>query len=291
MVLPLCRYVHIDDIDVCYFTWSGSNQSTVLLVHATGFHARCWDSTVAELGSEFNVVALDMRSHGRTTTRGPYHWSRFGQDIQEFIRALDLSNLIAVGHSMGGHSIVQACAADPNRFKGLVLVDPVIPSPEALTAAKKFPSWSSVESHPVARRRNAWQSPGEMYEAFKHRHPFSLWTKRCLRDYCNWGLLFNNSQHYELACPPKAEASIYMGSRDTDLNHLFKHVRQPVCVMRAQPVTDNSQAMDFSKSPTWPNLYRQFSKGRDLYLPELTHFIPMQQPHLVAREIKRLNTL
>ena len=29
----------------------------------------------------------------------------------------------------------------------------------------------------------------------------------------------------------------------------------------------------------------QFPNGRDVYLPELTHFIPMQDPNLVARFI------
>ena len=40
--------------------------------------------------------------------------------------------------------------------------------------------------------------------------------------------------------------------------------------------------MDFTASPTWPELARQFPHGQDVYLPELTHFIPMQDPGLVA---------
>ena len=41
--------------------------------------------------------------------------------------------------------------------------------------------------------------------------------------------------------------------------------------------------MDFSLSPTWPELATRFPRGRDVYLPHLTHFIPMQDPALVAR--------
>jgi len=40
--------------------------------------------------------------------------------------------------------------------------------------------------------------------------------------------------------------------------------------------------MDFSASPTWPELAAQFPRGQDVHLPELTHFIPMQDPQLVA---------
>ena len=39
--------------------------------------------------------------------------------------------------------------------------------------------------------------------------------------------------------------------------------------------------MDFSASPTWPQLADRFSWA-DVHLPELTHFIAMQDPQLVA---------
>jgi hypothetical protein len=44
--------------------------------------------------------------------------------------------------------------------------------------------------------------------------------------------------------------------------------------------------MDFSKSPTWPELADQFEHGQDVYLPGLTHFIPMQEPRMVAAFIR-----
>jgi pimeloyl-ACP methyl ester carboxylesterase len=43
--------------------------------------------------------------------------------------------------------------------------------------------------------------------------------------------------------------------------------------------------MDFSKSPTWPGLAAALPRGRDVFLPDHTHFIPMEDPALVARFI------
>jgi hypothetical protein len=43
--------------------------------------------------------------------------------------------------------------------------------------------------------------------------------------------------------------------------------------------------MDFASSPTWHGVAAAFPDGRDVYLPELTHFIPMQDPELTARFI------
>ena len=63
-------------------------------------------------------------------------------------------------------------------------------------------------------------------------------------------------------------------------------VKVTVKVLRARQRTgERENLMDFSLSPTWPELASQFEQGEDIYLPELTHFIPMQDPDLVARHI------
>jgi len=56
--------------------------------------------------------------------------------------------------------------------------------------------------------------------------------------------------------------------------------------LRALPRDASSQEVDFSASPTWPELADQFQRGQDVLLPELSHFIPMQDPSLVADFIK-----
>jgi lipase len=56
----------------------------------------------------------------------------------------------------------------------------------------------------------------------------------------------------------------------------------PAVVLRANPRDPDSKEMDFSASPTWPQLADQFPRGQDVHLPELTHFIAMQDPQLVA---------
>ena len=38
------------DGDICWFEWGEpGNAASLLLLHATGFHARCWDQVVAAL--------------------------------------------------------------------------------------------------------------------------------------------------------------------------------------------------------------------------------------------------
>ena len=123
---PQQHTVTVRGIDMAYVEWGSGESPTVLLAHATGFHGRCWDAVARELGDGVHVVAPDLRGHGRTTKRGPYDWREFGADVTAFVEALDLTGLVAAGHSMGGHSIVQAAGRQPGRFRKLLLVDPVI---------------------------------------------------------------------------------------------------------------------------------------------------------------------
>lgn len=291
MSSPSLHFTTVNGVKTSYFQWNESAQDVVLLIHATGFHARCWDSTVAKLGPKYRVVAIELRGHGRSDKTPPYDWWTFGTDLTHFVEKLDLSNAVGVGHSMGGHCLMQACAAQPDCFRSLVLVDPVIANPQDYPAIDSVAQWDSVESHPVSRRRNEWDSPEQMFENFKERHPFSLWKEECLRDYCRWGLLKNQEDTYELACPPKVEASIYVGSRSSDVSALCAKISHPVVVFRAQPHDPNSTKLDFSKSPTWPDLHQQFINGEDRFHPELSHFIPMERPDLVAQEVIRLSQL
>ena len=282
---PTEHRIELEDSELCYFEWRGVEDSLVLLLHATGFHARCWDKTVAALPESCRVIAVDLRGHGRSSKSGPFGWFDFGNDVVNFVDALDLNNIVVAGHSMGGHCALYANSQRTNRFKSLVLVDPVVLAPEQYEDRSAANINSESVEHPIARRRAQWNSPDEMFDAFKDRHPFSLWQQTILRDYCQYGLL-RSPDGYELACPPRIEAQIYMGTGQRDLRDLLHKVTCPTVVMRAKQRIGLREMMDFSNSPTWPGLADALPNGRDIYLPDLSHFIPMQRPDLVAAEIQ-----
>lgn len=271
---------------ITYFEWGKPGGQPVLLVHATGFHARCWDQVVAALPPGYHVFAVDMRGHGRSERKPPYVWNSFAGDVAELVDHLELKNAIGVGHSMGGHCLVQVCARHPGAFSRLLLVDPVIFEPDAYTG-DRYRGFDGPEDHPVSKRRDQWAGWEEMYERFRDRGSFALWDDRVLRDYCRYGVLPKpDGNGFELACPPLVEASIYLGNTSTDVYDDIPQIKVPVVVLRAKGRDpDSHDAMDFSRSPTWPRIAEQFQRGRDVYLPQLTHFIPMQAPGLVARFI------
>jgi pimeloyl-ACP methyl ester carboxylesterase len=233
---------------------------------------------------------MDMRGHGRSDNTSPFSWDVFGNDLAEFIRVLELENIVGVGHSMGGHAMLQATASEPGAFASLMLVDPVVMAPEIYThAIPEHSAWLSDEGeHPVARRKNLFADADAMFANFQGRGSYGLWREDILMDYCTYGIVPNpEGEGFVLACPPKVEASIYMGSAGTDIFAEIHKINIPVKILRAKPRDPERQEMDFSMSPTWEGLAAEFSQGTEIFLPELTHFIPMQDPGLVAQHILR----
>jgi len=273
---PIQHRTVVNDAEIAWFEWGAPGDPLILLSHATGLHARCWDAVVSHLDG-FHVIATDHRGHGQSSNTPPYGWDQFGADLVALIVELDLSDINGVGHSMGGHCMVQAAACEPKRFRQLALLDPVILDPSFYAMA---PHWAGKQ-HPVAKRRNVWNSPQEMINKFRDRTPFSRWHPDVLRDYCQYGLV-RDGEAFKLACPPDVEAGIYTASLDINIFDYIRSVEVPVTVIRAEALGIEAAAKDFSASPTWPELASQFAHGHDKYLPEYSHFMPMENPAFAA---------
>jgi lipase len=285
---PRERRVAGDGATLAVYEWHPATcgrDDTILLAHATGFHARCWDQVVARLGDR-HVVAVDQRGHGRSDGTLPVHWGQFGADLVAVLRALDLHDVVGVGHSMGGHAMTEAAALDAVRFRRLVLLDPVIVRPELYGTPEgdgRMPG-----GHPTAKRRSRFASPDEMFARFAERPPFDTWDRRVLRDYCRSGTRPDPSgDGVVLSCRPEFEAEVYLTSRGNRAIHAcVRAVDVPVLVVRAMEPPSDGALADFRYSPTWPALAGAFRRGRDRYLADRTHFLPMEDPDLAARLIR-----
>ena len=192
---------------------------------------------------------------------------------------------MGVGHSIGGHLLARIAAAAPGRFKQLVLIDPVIMSADTYARYHRLAGGSAISDHPVSRRKKTWQHADEMFVRFRDKPPFDSWQTEVLRDYCDYALQPEGETGLlSLACDPVNEAALYMAQAGTEviLDELSQ-LLMPVTVLRAPP--GSSDVMNFSSSPTWPGLANALPLARDVYLPDHNHFIPMQDPAMVARYI------
>ncbi len=285
---PALHSVRLADIDLAYVEWRPELRGkgpTLLCVHATGFHSRLWDE-IAESLSEFHIIAVDQRGHGRSTGGPVSHWRLFGEDLTALVESLELNALIGVGHSMGGHALIDTAAKLADRFRRLVLIDPTVAAPESYANGGDI-RWPVDEPHPATKRKNSFRSADEMIARFHERSPYSLFSDQSLRDYCVHGLTpIDGGDEYRLSCSPEMEASVYMTSRTNgDIYKSVDSLTLPVRILRARRSEDQDM-WDFTASPTWPGLVGVFQNATEMYLSEHTHFIPMEAPEKVIAAIR-----
>jgi pimeloyl-ACP methyl ester carboxylesterase len=257
--------------------WPGADPP-LLFAHATSFHGRIWDQIVREFPAQ-RCLAIEARGHGRTSQPPPpYHWHEFGADLAVLAEGLGLTGAIGIGHSMGGHTLVSLAASRPSTLSALLLIDPTIRPPELYGAPAMDVSF-------VRKRRNHFQSADDMFRLYHNRPPFHAWSAAVFRDYCDFGLLPQEAA-FRLACPPNVEASIYECSKEAEANlhPVLPSVLQPTVVLRTGYVGDRP----FSQSPTDPHLAARLPHGSDVLLASHTHFIPMEDPDLIAHHIREL---
>lgn len=283
---PSEMYVELGDATLCVWHWPGQG-IPILMLHATGFHARCWDAVIDDL-PENPVYAVDLRFHGNSSKSGEVSWPLMAKDIRALVDKLNLAGMVGVGHSIGGYLLTLVAANASSRFRELLLLDPVIMDRQRYAFAKQMETVANPADHPGAKRRNAWQSPDEMVERFKSRKPFDTWDARVLQDYCDHALTPPDSDGVRcLLCDPLHEAQIYIRHDGDAVHTALSRLDVPTTVLRAREPTEKDSPFDFTVSPTWPDVAAAMQKGTDIYLPEHTHFIPMENPGLVARHITR----
>lgn len=107
----------------------------VVLVHGTPACLFDWTELVfgsartggAGLADEREVFALDLPAHGITSAEPlggrPLTFQRCAEWVAGFLAALDLEDVVLVGHSYGGEAAWRAALDAPERVAKLVLVD------------------------------------------------------------------------------------------------------------------------------------------------------------------------
>ena len=95
---------------------------TVLLLHGLMATADLnWSLAVPALARRFNVVAPDLRGHGRGLRTRRFSGEECADDLAALVRALELGRVIVVGYSLGGLIAQLFVRRHPDLVAGLVL--------------------------------------------------------------------------------------------------------------------------------------------------------------------------
>jgi pimeloyl-ACP methyl ester carboxylesterase len=254
----------------------GGDGPPVMLLHATGFHGRCWLPMAPALTDHFTVWSVDQRGHGSSgkAPDGRYlDWGVFVDDLFAVLDVLGGDHWRGIGHSLGGAVLLLAEQRQPGTFVELCCYEPVALPPRQPTDGLDAP----VSLSNLARKRRArFGSRQEAYDNYAAKPPMSTFDPAALSAYVTYGFVDDPDGGVTLACTREDEASMYEGA---PLSRAWEHlpdVRPPVAVLGGGDTDD-------PVSRVVEDVARRLPRGGARRLEQLTHFGPFEDPLAVGR--------
>jgi pimeloyl-ACP methyl ester carboxylesterase len=99
----------------------------IVLLHGLASNLTRWSEFVAttRLVERWDVIRVDLRGHGDSTTRRVIGLDRWCEDLAAICDAEGHAQSVLVGHSLGAQVAMHAAATQPERVRALALIDPV----------------------------------------------------------------------------------------------------------------------------------------------------------------------
>ncbi|MGE5849862.1 MAG: alpha/beta fold hydrolase [Candidatus Methylomirabilota bacterium] len=115
----------VGNLRLHYAAWGPRSTPPLLLLHGGAANSHWWDWVAPDLAGDFQVFALDFPGHGQSRWPRPprYRMQDFVAAVVGFVKALGISRLDLVGHSMGGKVGMLVAARRPRLVDRLVIVD------------------------------------------------------------------------------------------------------------------------------------------------------------------------
>jgi pimeloyl-ACP methyl ester carboxylesterase len=117
-------FVELPGLGTCFYRQHlNPGKPTLLLVHgmvvSSGLN---WFRLFPALSRHFNIIAPDVRGHGRSScTSERFTFEQAADDMAELIEEVECGPVIAVGYSMGGSIVQYLWRRHPQHVAGLVL--------------------------------------------------------------------------------------------------------------------------------------------------------------------------
>lgn len=131
-----------------------------VFLHANAFPPLAYVPFLEALAERVQVTALATRA--LTSPVPPdtsVQWSDLGDDVVRWLAAEGSPPALAIGHSMGATALIYAAAAHPERFCGLVIIEPAMLGPALARVLALLPMSLRRRFQPAKgalRKRESW---------------------------------------------------------------------------------------------------------------------------------------
>lgn len=112
------------NIDIAYREL-GEGSYTLLFIHGLGNSMIGWENNIQKLSNHFRCIAVDLPGNGLSSKDDyPYSMPFFANCLLDFIATKELSNIVLVGHSMGGQIAMWMSHLQAAVIAKLILIAP-----------------------------------------------------------------------------------------------------------------------------------------------------------------------
>jgi len=120
---PQDKFVTANSLKLHYLDWGNPDAPPMLLLHGLSGNAHYWDFFAQMMKNDYHILALDQRGHGDSSWAASYGPKDYVLDLEAFVTALELDNIVLIGHSMGGINAIIYAARHPEQISQLAIID------------------------------------------------------------------------------------------------------------------------------------------------------------------------
>jgi pimeloyl-ACP methyl ester carboxylesterase len=258
----------------------GGTGPTLHFAPANGFPPEAYRPLADALATHFQVVGY--RPRPLWPESDPYSiesWYDLTADMLADLQARTDGPFIAAGHSLGGIITLYAALLQPELFRGLVLIDPVVMPRHMLPLLWAMRKIGQHHRFPIAqsaaRRRDHFASVDEARARYTGRGVFADFDAAALDGYLDGGLR-PDGDGVTLAWPKAWEVRIF-SLVPVDTWDALSRLRMPLLFMRGR-------RSDLLIDRSWHQLKRRLPNA---YMVELDggHMLPLEHPEATATVI------
>ncbi len=269
----------------------GGRGDTLHFLHANGYPPSCYAPLIGELRQGHHVLGMLLRPLWPGSRPDEIQdWHPLSEDLRRFLDELRLGPVIGVGHSIGAIVSLRLALREPERFKALVLLDPVL-FPPGFIVMWNLMRWVGLghRTHPLIptalRRRRTFDDLETVFQGYRRRSIFRFFSDDHLRILISGLTRPRPEGGFELAYSPEWESHIYYTGvwRDLELWRDLPRLQVPTLILRGAET-------DTFLSGSARLVHRRQPDIRIQTLENSTHLLPLECPRQVNEIIRSFLT-
>ena len=103
---------------------AGNGVQALVFVHCWGCDKSYWEGQLKYFSDKYTVIAIDLAGHGESgLERKEWSIENYGKDVKAVVEKEKLTDVILIGHSMGGPVVLSAAEQLGNKVRALIAID------------------------------------------------------------------------------------------------------------------------------------------------------------------------